>query len=148
MLNLIRRYMLMVTPPLIGVLALLQLGRGLTPPVSVKGTWGLELGAPAAVNAVCRLDFGQLPPTLTVTQSGPQLQLVLNDVNKTTLSGEIRSSDIQAEGTAQGANAVRFEAKADPQPIPERLVGQVSVGNCATPATLEFTATRKLSGGQ
>ncbi len=151
MLNLIRRYMLMVTPPLLGVLALLQLGRGLTPPVSVKGAWSLEVTTPATVNTLCSLDLGQIPPTLTIVQSGPQLQLMLNDVNKTTLTGEIRSSDIQAEGTTPSAqaNTVRLEAKADPQPIPGRLAGQVSVSNCATPVTVGFTAVRQQpTGGQ
>ena len=145
------RYFLMVTPPLLGVLALLQLGQGLTPPVSVKGAWTLEINPPAPSSSCAALSFDQIPATLLIAQSGPQLQLSLNDAKKTMLTGQISESTITADENAQGAQAspVSFEARADPHPIPDRLVGQFSLTNCSTPATVAFTALReKGTGGQ
>jgi hypothetical protein len=127
----------MVTPPLVGVLVLLQLGRGLTPPRSVKGAWALDLDASGATNSLCgRVVFQTYPATMTVVQSGPMLGMAFNDEAKTMLSGRIDGRSISA-----GDAAVQLHAEADIQPIPDRLSGQLSVSSCG-PTAIPFSAVR------
>ena len=143
MFRLVLRYLLMVTPPLIGVVLLLRVGQGLTPPVSVKGTWTLDLDGTAG-SACGELSFRQIPATLTIIQSGPQLQLAMNDANKTVMNGEITANAITAASAK--ASSIRFEATTDPQPIPGHLTGQVTSTECAAPVSVAFSAVRTKAG--
>jgi hypothetical protein len=135
-------YLVLVGVPILVVLGILQLGRGLTAPIAVAGTWSIEKTSQIANDGSC----GALPissdgPALTITQSGSHVQLMFNDKDRTTLAGELHEKTIStATNTSdQGADAIRLEATVDRQIEPTSLQGVLSFAHCPQ-AAVTFTA--------
>jgi hypothetical protein len=147
-------YLLLVGMPVLGLLALLHIGQGLTPPISVAGTWTVQT-TPQLVDAPsCSDPFGRSGhPRLTITQSGSRLLLMLNDDKESALTGEINGPNINAEVVSRppaaavnlslrDAPEILFRASVDRRALVERLVGELSFINRPFCARIPFTATR------
>jgi hypothetical protein len=152
-------YLLLVGMPVLGVFALLRAGERLTAPVSVGGTWNLEIDSQFVDSPACTtLSSQSEQPVLTISQSGPHLRLTFNDEGKTMLVGEIDDTTIVANAIRQPAAGdtrdnhaavIHFEAIVNRQTEPDRLEGTLIMNDCRVSAPL--TALRqpvsRVSGG-
>ena len=153
-------YFLLVGIPILGIWGTLRFGENLRPPVSVGGTWRIELSSQAGADASC----GQPPirsdqPVLTISQSGPHLLLTFNDPKKTSLIGEIHAMTITAElpghspiavadASDEDAATTYLEASVDRQAEPNRLRGVLTFTQCSLRTRLPFTALRQHDGDE
>jgi hypothetical protein len=130
-------YLILVGIPVLGVLGLLQLGEGVTPPVSVGGKWQLQLDSQVACDACSHRVGCNDHPTLTISQSGTHLSLVFDDEEKTTLTGRIDGLAITAKATE-----LSMEVSLDRQAKPDHLSGKISFNGCSSSIPLQ--AVRRL----
>ncbi len=147
-------YAFLVGVPILGLLGILRLGEGLTPPVSVGGAWSVEVSSQTVVddsacgNSLIHSD----QPVLSISQSGPRLLLTFNNAEKTTLAGEIHdvtitagvgpeSAPTAAKASDDDVGAIHLEASLDRQTEPDRLLGALTLTECHT--TAPFTAVRQ-----
>ena len=144
-------YLLLVVIPVLGVFALLQAGERLTAPVSVGGTWNLEINPQVAGSPACTgLSIRSEQPLLTISQSGPHLRLTFNDEGNTMLVGQIDDMTIVANvirhpaaGDARDNQTavIHLEAVVDRHPEPDRLEGTLIMNGCLV--SVPFTAVRQ-----
>lgn len=148
-------YILLVGLPLAGLVGVLRAGRHLAAPISIEGTWTLEAGANRAAGQPCDQAVASLlNSSLVVSQSGKTLELTLNGISKTVVSGELHGREFRASlGARAGCPAdqlVTLMASVDPRTDPKSLTGSLSVENCPLCLPLEFRAVRQTktqSGG-
>ena len=148
-------YLVLVGLPLLGTVGLLQVGQGLSAPVSVAGKWDVQL-APAQPQDSGRED-GLLragPTTVSITQSGPNLRLSFDEGPSSIFEGSIRDMTINASVLNRGAAAttnssnftgtpVALRARVDRQTRADRLVGVLIVDEGPSRTELLMTATRQ-----
>lgn len=86
--------MLTVGVPVLGLLGILEAGRGIAAPLSVGGEWTLQVD-PAAADA-CASPPGSILRQLafSVSQSGPDALVTLADGNATTLSAKVEGRTV------------------------------------------------------
>jgi len=153
-------YLSLVGIPVLGVLGLLQVGQGLTPPISVGGIWIAELSPPAVDDPSCggplRRAHGLV---VTISQSGTHLRLTFNDEQRTTLVGKLQDLNLTAEVPRQSAApaatpanhevaAIQVQARVERQTEIVRLSGGLTLNACSRGATIPFTATRQRGAHQ
>ena len=146
-------YLFLIGAPALGVLGLLRMGRDLTPPISIKGTWITEIVPQASGEQPCEEALRFNHKTLTILQSGLYLLLKFDDEKGTTLDGQIQNATVTAEARHRSAAAasaqtdaaaISIEANLDRQPPePERLRGELTLDGCAPGIKVAFVATRK-----
>lgn len=132
-------YLLLVAPPLAGLVALLHLGAGLAAPHAIGGDWDVAPGDPAC--AVRAGDDGHV--VLRVSQSGPRADATLTGASRTTLSLELEGDRIVGSGTAPGGpcNRISIEARF----AEGALAGVMRHPGCGRCGDVAFRATRKLA---
>lgn len=154
-------YFILVGPPIAGIYGIVCLGHDLKPPMSVAGAWNVELTSRTADTSSCE---GFIVPSksliLTITQTGPHLDLTLNDQSATRLSGEVSLERLTAKSleqieTTPGAPAItsliQLQANIDRQPGLDRLSGTLTFANCPAGSEFSFAAIRRqksAGGGQ
>jgi len=146
-------YVFLIGAPALGVLGLLRMGRDLTPPISIKGTWTTEVAPQAPGEQPCEEALRFNHKTLTISQSGLYLLLKFDDEKGTTLDGQIQNTTITAEARHRSAAAASAQADAaaisihaslDRQQLePERLRGEFTLDGCPPGIKVAFIATRK-----
>ena len=148
-LRLIFLYNFLVGVPIIGILGILRLGENLTPPISIKGTWNVEISPQTMMPQPCDSPLiHSEAPVLTISQSGPHLLLTFNDQESTTLMGEIHGTTLAADNASDDNPATTdIEATVDLQTEPGRLQGVLESPRCSLPTTITFTATRQTDEG-
>ena len=147
-------YLLLVGLPGLGLFALMRLGRRLTPPISVAGTWSVETNSQAVDVSRCVNPFGRSDhPSLTITQSGTHLLVKFNDEEDNVLTGQIYGRHISAEvlspsattvvtASSRDTSKILFRAAVDRRTQPDRLSGTLNFVNHPLCADVAFTATR------
>ena len=145
-------YLGLVGLPVLGILGLLQVGRTLSAPISLAGTWNAQL-SPKSEATAAGPGLLPRPMVLTITQSGSDVILVFDDVQRTTLVGKIQGATIDAsavrqDGTANYAADVgntprSFRASIDWRADPRRLVGVLAVDRGPLHAEVPILAVRK-----
>jgi len=83
--------MLMVGIPVLGLLSILEAGRGVAAPLSIGGEWNLEFDPGAAQ---CPNSLKQ--PALSISQSGTEALITVNDGRATTLQASIQGTTVSA----------------------------------------------------
>jgi hypothetical protein len=151
--RLIPLYILLIGAPALGVLGLLRMGRDLTPPISIKGTWTTEIVPQASGEQPCEEALRFNHKTLTISQSGLYLLLKFDDEKGTALAGQIQNTAVTAEArhrstdaaSAQNdAAAISLQATLDRQQLePERLRGELTLDGCPPGIKVAFIATRQ-----
>lgn len=148
-------YLVLVGVPVAGVYGIVCLGQDLKPPRSVAGAWTVELTPRVADSMSCK---GFIVPSksliLKVTQSGPHIDLTLNDQSATRLSGEVKFESLTARSLEenqdkQGAvitSPIQVQAGIDRHSDVERLSGTFTFANCPAGSELAFTASRQPKG--
>lgn len=121
-------YFVLVCLPLAGVFTALYLGERLEAPASVKGRWRTEASAP------CLAGLGQ---TLSIVQSGPDLQLTFDAAAPITVPGQVDGLRLAA---ADASGTLALEATLDKPRGAAHLQGTVTAAACAGPEA--WSATR------
>jgi len=146
-------YLGLVGLPVLGILGLLQVGRTLSAPISLAGTWNAQLG-PNSDSTASGPGLLAEPMVLTIKQSGSHVILVFDDNQRTTLVGKIQGGTIDAtalrhDGTtatyaADFGNTPRsFRASIDCQAEPNRLAGVLVIDRGGLHVEVPVVAVRK-----
>jgi hypothetical protein len=91
---LVAAYLLLVGMPVLGLLGILEAGRGIPAPPSISGDWALEFD-PAAPCANGPASLRQ--PALSISQSGTEALITMNDGHATTLEATIDGTTLTAK---------------------------------------------------
>jgi hypothetical protein len=152
--NFILAYILLVGLPIVGLVAVIKSGRGLTAPISVDGLWRIQVDPESLASLPCGKAIAENPETtLAISQSGKNFTLSLANGPRSTSSGTIDSAAVKASiapapdwsaqagcGASQGLTLVAtVDAKADPR----TLAGHLSANNCPTCGVVPFHAVRQ-----
>jgi hypothetical protein len=137
------QYLLFVGFPLLGVLGALGIGRNLSAPAAVHGTWALAIPQQPALQ--CQVFTGwNGEMQMAISQSGPDLIIVFSDKAHTALTGSLTGLSISA---ATGSGAVpqrQLTADVYRMSEPNRMGGSLLAMGCDTP--LNFSAELLTSG--
>jgi len=122
----------MVGVPVLGLLGILEAGRSIPAPLSIGGDWTLEFD-PAAHCATGTAGLRQ--PALSISQSGTQALITLNDGHATTLEATINGAALTATSPTAGIAATISGRLGE-----RTLEGQMHFDGCAPVA---FRAVRQ-----
>ena len=146
-------YLAFVAVPLLGVILVIHLGRGLAAPHPIKGRWSLETKGPIAAALECRAHASDKEDcTLDIAQSGDQLRLSLaggRNIEPLAFKGKLNGTGLEARAKSEADSGPRKEhepvqLRADlEEASPEKLVGHLEVGGCPQPVRLPFNAIRE-----
>jgi hypothetical protein len=125
-------YLLLVGLPVMGLLGILEAGRGIPAPLSIGGEWTMEFD-PAAHCANGPADLRQ--PALNISQSGAQALITVNDGHATTLEATIDGAALTAKSPTAG-----IAASIAGKPGERTLQGEMDFDGCAPVA---FRAVRQ-----
>jgi|GEM_PF-4935957 len=131
-------YLILVGLPLLGLVAVIEKGKALHPPMAVGGDWKAELDqAPDGASCSSR----RLSPAFTIqmVQSGTQLTLLLKEGADAELRGKISSARISARDRDL---SVEFQAEVEKGERGDRLSGTLSLSECRESGTIRFAAVK------
>ena len=146
-------YTVLVALPIVGLLGVLKHGRHLSAPVSVDGTWRLQVDPGAAASFPCTIPASE-KPVLIISQSGERFTVSVVNTGKSSGEGFIEGTALNA--SLQSANSpnsncadhgLTLVAKVDPSAKPRSLAGTLSVNDCASCAPLSFQAIKDAQPG-
>ena len=140
-------YILLVGLPLAGLAGVLRTGRHLTAPISIDGTWKLDIAAGHATTPCDQAIASLLSSNLIVSQSGRSLELTLGGGNKIEFPGQLDGAKVAASlapiSGCSDDQPVTLVASVDANSEPRSLAGTLSVENCTSCARQEFHAVRQ-----
>ena len=157
--RLIISYLCLVGVPLLALLGILRVGRSLSAPRSVAGPWYLEANLGNLPNGACRDLLAHVTqPFMTVSQSGANLQVGMNDPEKTILTGTVRGATV----TLNARDAGRWESSIPCSDLRQLhftatimetqgsrvLQGQFMMGACIECPPIKFRAVRGIVQGK
>src|SRR6267378_4265967 len=88
-------YLVLVGLPVLGIFGLLRVGQTLSAPISLAGRWNAQLSVASPLGSSVGDPLIHPGPTvLSITQSGPQVFLTFDDIQKTTLIGNVQDLTI------------------------------------------------------
>lgn len=124
--HLVTAYLLLVGVPVLGLLGILEAGRGITAPLSITGDWMLEFD-PAAHCATGPSGLRQ--PVLNISQSGTGALITVNDGHATMLEAIINGATLTGKSPA-----VAIAASIAGKPGARTLEGKMNFDGCTTVA--------------
>ena len=127
-------YLVLVGVPVLGLLGILEAGRGVSAPLAISGEWTLSFD-PAAGCANGPATLRQ--PALSISQSGTQALITVNDGHATTFEATVNGAAIAAKSPAAGI-AAGISGKAGER----TLQGVMNFNGCPAVA---FRAVRQAS---
>lgn len=127
-------YLLLVGLPVLGVSAVLQAGRKLTPPVSFSGSWRVE----AWPDSACLITDDPDTLQVVVEQSGPAVRIIFS--RGTLLVGKVKGDSF----SAAGRNRVRLHGHRSRELGPNHFSGIVIGAPCVAATRTRIRATRLL----
>lgn len=120
--------MLLVGSPVLGLLGILEAGRGIRAPLAIAGEWTVVFDS----GARCAADpAGPRQPALSISQSGTQASITWNDGHATMFEANV-------QGTTLTAGPLR--ATIAGQPGARTLEGTMNLAGCGP---LAFRAVRQ-----
>src|SRR5205807_8940501 len=127
--NFVIAYVFLVVLPVLGLVAILKSGRGLSAPFSVDGAWKIESSSPSTTPCGNLLSSVSQAP-ISISQSGRALVVTLSGGMKTTagmLDGKIIKAQFagadKSRATECGNGSLTLSATLDPQAEPRTLSG-------------------------
>jgi len=143
-------YALLVGIPLLGVVSVLGAGRSLTAPLSVAGSWDLQIDSsfPQPQSCITSLGFHN-PTVLDISQSGRYLTLTLNGQPKVELEGTLQGKTVAAnlatpfKASCDGAARLSLTAEVDSKAAPRMMSGILKFDGCASCGSVNFQAVRQ-----
>ena len=152
-------YICLVGAPLLALVGIVRAGQHLRPPISLGGEWNLDADFGSWPSGPCRELLASVNrPFFSVSQSGSELAVTLNNPQKTVLAGKLRGTSltIGAEGPHKSrptlaacgnTEAVRLIARVTGQARQRALEGTLDLEGCSNCPPLAFRATRRASPG-
>lgn len=141
--NFIIAYILLVALPLACLGAVFKVGRKLTAPVSVDGTWNVEADLSQISSLPCGKALSTLGSAFVISQSGKNF-ILTPQAPKVEVAGSIDGTELKArvlrpaDGTKEdGCTEILLQASIDPKAHPKTLAGTISAGG----RTAEFRAS-------
>jgi len=152
--NFILSYILLVGLPIAGLVGVLKSGRKLTAPVSVDGLWHLQVDSDRLAALPCGKALAESPDTaLAISQSGKNFTLTLPNGPKSTASGALDgtalqasiapSADWSAQSGCGNGRELSLIATVDTKADPRTLTGRLSINNCPSCDAVEIRAVRQ-----
>jgi hypothetical protein len=136
--NLVAAYLLLVGVPVLGLLGILEAGRTIPAPPSISGDWNIEFDAKAS----CLSGPSALrQPALSISQSGTQALITLNDGHATLLEAAIDGAALTAKSASSG-----ISASIAGKPGERTLEGKMNFAGCAPVAFRAIRQTPKKRG--
>lgn len=120
-------YLLMVTLPALGVLGIIQIGKSLEAPISVGGTWSIEH---QQMNGCQEIWNWSENPEIEIKQSGPILEIILNDSSRSHLKGILDRSNLYA--TSDDQPQLRLHVEFDRGVDHSSLNGSLTIEGCSS----------------
>src|ERR1700693_322781 len=132
--NFVIAYAVLVVLPIAGLFGVLKHGRSLGAPISVDGVWRLDADLSQIAALPCGSSLASTQyAAVTISQSGKNFTLSLNNGPKATASGVLEGTTLKASvqpwaGWASQAvcgsdHVLTLVATVDPKSEPERLPG-------------------------
>jgi len=157
--RLIISYACLVGVPLLGLLGIFRAGQSLSAPPSLGGSWYLEADLGNLANGPCRELLGRVTqPFMTISQSGANLQVAINNPEKTTLPGTVEGAAVavnpedtgklESATTCSDTRDLRLAATVVGKGNRRVLQGQLGIAGCAACPQIEFRAVRKIAEGK
>ena len=155
--KLVLAYVCLVGLPLLCLVGIIRAGQHLSPPISVGGTWNLEADFSPWQGGPCQEVVGSVnQPFFSVSQSGADLIIALNNAQRTALAGELHGSALTVNGTNSQAvpdnsgscrspEAFNLTATVAGQAEKRVLTGTLEIAGCSSCPPVAFRATRQSS---
>jgi hypothetical protein len=144
-------YILMVGIPLFGIVGVLGAGRRLTAPISVAGSWDLQIDPSVTQARSCVAGLGFTHPTvLEISQSGKYLSLSLSSQLKVKLQATLEGKALVTDSTlpvaesCSGAAGLSLKADVEPKATPPTMSGVLSFDACPSCGAASFRAVRQV----
>src|SRR5579871_1063586 len=116
--------MLMVGVPVLGLLGILEAGRGIAAPLSIGGEWAVEGDNLSRCAGI--------PSGFTISQSGVAAQITLHDARSTTFDAAVKGAELSAP---------ILNAAISGKPGARSLTGTMSLAGCSA----AFRAVRQVA---
>lgn len=140
-------YLLLVSPPFLGLIGILQIGKGIEAPRSFGGEWQLDDASRQAAARPCGGLVFDKQPTLKVSQSGMRAELVFADKARTVLDVRIDDQRITGSGGARGAGdcdqPLSLDARLEHGGASASIVGTLERRGCSGCPVAHFRADRR-----
>ena len=146
-------YLVLVGLPVLGICGLLRVGQTLSAPISLAGRWNAQLSVASPLGSSVGGPLIHPGPTvLSISQSGSQVFLTFDDIQKTTLIGNIQDLTIDASFIPESATdtsgsattTIYFQGRIDRQTEPNRLLGVLKFDRGPVRTELPLTALRQV----
>jgi hypothetical protein len=156
--NFLIAYVVLVVLPIAGLFGVLKHGRSLAAPISVDGVWRLDADLSQIAALPCGSSLASTQySAVTISQSGKNFTLSLNNGPKATASGVIEGTALKASVLPSAAwasqagcgsdHVLTLTATVDPKSEPRTLAGLLTVSECSSCAPVELRAVREIQAG-
>ena len=156
--NFLIAYAVLVVLPIAGLFGVLKHGRSLGAPISVDGVWRLQADLSQLAALPCGSSLASTQyAAVTISQSGKNFTLSLNNGPKATASGVLEGTTLKAFVLPSAAwasqagcgsdHVLTLIATVDPKSEPRTLAGLLSVSECSSCAPVELRAVREIQAG-
>lgn len=158
--KLVLAYICLVGLPLLALAGVIRAGQHLIAPISVGGAWNLETDFGSLGSGPCRTLLAEISqPFFSVSQSGANLVLTLNNPQKTALPGELQGRALtignrrvqtseNASGGCGNPGTISLAATVAQQGRQRVMTGTLGINGCASCPPVAFRATRQSSSGR
>jgi hypothetical protein len=143
-------YALLVGIPLLGVVGVLGAGRSLRAPLSVAGSWDLQIDSSVTQPQSCIASMGFHSPTvIDISQSGRYLTLTLNNQSRVGLEGTLHGNTVAANSNSplktscDSVSGLSLTAEIDPKATPRIMSGILKFDGCPSCESANFQAVRQ-----
>jgi hypothetical protein len=135
-------YLALVTPPFLGLVGILEVGKGVAAPRSFGGEWQLDDASRQQAGDSCHGLVFEKQATLKVSQSGLRAEMIFADKARTKLNVTIDGSRISGSGRGHGAcdERLSLDAELESAGASAAMVGTLACAGCPT---AQFRAGKK-----
>jgi hypothetical protein len=156
--NFLIAYAVLVVLPVAGLFGVLKHGHSLTAPISVDGVWRLQADLSQLAALLCGSSLASTQyAAVTVSQSGKNFTLSLNNGPKATATGVVEGTTLKASVLPSAAwarqagcgsdHVLTLVATVDPKSEPRTLAGLLTVSECPACTPVELRAVREIQSG-
>ena len=157
--NFLIAYAVLVVLPIAGLFGVLKHGRSLGAPISVDGVWRLDADLSQIAALPCGSSLASTQyAAVTISQSGKNFTLSLNNGPKATASGVIDGTTLKAsvqpsaawarQAGCGGDHVLTLVATVDPKSEPRTLAGLLTVNECSSCMPVELRGVREIQAGK
>lgn len=140
-------YLALVTPPLLGLIGIIEVGTGITAPRSIGGEWQLDDASRQQAADPCHGIVFEKQPTLKVSQSGLRAEMTFADQARTVLNVAIDDQHITGSGRARAgagcSEQLTLDARLEQAGAEARLVGTLERRGCSGCPAIHVRAGRR-----